>query len=442
MKLFFVLIIFLTLNNCSFDNKTGIWKNENNNFKEDKKIFKDFKKITIFEDSFNELISLDEKIKIKFSNPTNNLDWKDSLYNFNNNQKNFGYNDNNRLVLKSKKLTKHHINKYILYNNNEVILNDYKGNIIIYSINEKKIINKFNFYKKKYKNLEKKINLIIEKNILYVSDNLGYLYAFNYMTSEVIWAKNYKVPFRSNLKIIDDKLIASNQNNNLYFFDKNNGEMIKFIPTEETIVKNQFVNNLSITDEKNLLFLNTYGSLYLVDTDTTKLIWFINLNQSTDINPSNLFVGQEVVNYGNKILVSSNNRTLILDKNSGSIIKKFEFAALVRPIINRNYALFISKNNLLICVDLNTNKILYSSSIDAQISNFLNIKKKESIIKSFSLINDEILIFLKNSYVLSFNNNGVIKSVRKLPSKLNSFPIFIDNSMYYLNNKKKLIVLN
>ena len=306
----------------------------------------------------------------------------------------------------------------------------------------KKIITRFNFYKKKYKNIEKKINFIIDKNIIYVSDNIGYLYALNYITSEVIWAKNYKVPFRANLKIINDKLIASNQNNNLYFFNKYNGEMIKFIPTEETIVKNQFVNNLSITDEKNILFLNTYGSLYLVDTDTMKLIWFINLNQSSDINPSNLFIGQEVVNYKNKIIVSTNNRTLILDKNSESIIKKFEFAALIRPIINRNYALFISKNNLLICVDLSTNKILYSSNIDVQISNFLNIKKKVSIIKSFSLINNEILIFLNNSYVLNFNNKGVIKSVKKLPFKLNSFPIFIDKSMYYLNNKKKLIVLN
>ena len=28
---------------------------------------------------------------------------------------------------------------------------------------------------------------------------------------KVIWAKNYKVPFRSNLKISEDKLLASNQ---------------------------------------------------------------------------------------------------------------------------------------------------------------------------------------------------------------------------------------
>ena len=46
MRLFFVLLISLILSNCSFDKKSGIWKNENNvNLKKDKKIFKDFKEI-------------------------------------------------------------------------------------------------------------------------------------------------------------------------------------------------------------------------------------------------------------------------------------------------------------------------------------------------------------------------------------------------------------
>ena len=31
----------------------------------------------------------------------------------------------------------------------------------------------------------------------------------------MIWAKNFKVPFRSNLKILKNKLVASNQNNDL-----------------------------------------------------------------------------------------------------------------------------------------------------------------------------------------------------------------------------------
>ena len=54
MRLFFVLLISLILSNCSFDKKSGIWKNENNvNLKKDKKIFKDFKEINTSSKKFN-----------------------------------------------------------------------------------------------------------------------------------------------------------------------------------------------------------------------------------------------------------------------------------------------------------------------------------------------------------------------------------------------------
>ena len=47
MKLFFVLSLILLFNNCSFDNKTGIWKNEEIIIKadnKDKTFLKDLKK--------------------------------------------------------------------------------------------------------------------------------------------------------------------------------------------------------------------------------------------------------------------------------------------------------------------------------------------------------------------------------------------------------------
>ncbi len=442
MKLFYSLIILFLLNNCSFDNKTGIWKNDKENLKKDDSLFKEFKTISTLKDSFNEIIILDKKNKIKISAPINNLEWNDIFYNFNNNLNNFKYENKNQIITISKKLSRSKINENILFSNNYLIANDEKGNIIIYSVQENKIIIKFNFYKKKIKNINKKINLIVEENVIYASDNIGYLYALNKKTGQLIWAKNYKVPFRSNLKIIDNKLITSSQNNDLYFFDKKNGDLIKFIPTEETVVKNQFINNLSVTGEKNLLFLNTYGSLYSIDVKTMKIIWFINLNQSTDINPSNLFMSNEIVNYSGKILIASNNNFFIIDKKTGSIERKFSFSTLMKPIINKNYVFLITKNNFLILLDLNTNKILYSSDIDNQISNFLDIKKKKSAIKSFMLINNEIFIFLKNSYLLSFQSSGMIKSIKKLPVKINSTPIIIDKFIYFLNNKNKLIVLS
>ena len=442
MKLFYSLIILFLLNNCSFDNKTGIWKDGKEDLKKSDNLFKEFKTISILKDSFNEIITLDNKKKIKISAPVNNFEWKDNFYNYNNNLNNFKYEDKNQIITISKKLSKSITNDNILFSNNSLIVNDEKGNIIIFSVQENKIIKKFNFYKKKIKNINKKINLIIEENIIYASDNIGYLYALNIKTGQLIWAKNYKVPFRSNLKVIDNKLITSSQNNDLYFFDKKNGELLKFIPTEETIIKNQFINNLSVTGEKNLLFLNTYGSLYSIDVRTMKITWFINLNRSTDINPSNLFMSNEIVNYSDKILITSSDNFFIINKKSGSIEKKFSFSSLIKPIINENYVFLITKNNFLILLDLNTNKILYSSDIDNQISNFLDIKKKKSVIKSFMLINNEIFFFLKNSYLLRFQSTGMIKSIKKLPAKLNSSPIIIDKFIYFLNNKNKLIVLS
>ena len=43
MKLLIFFIILILLQNCSFDNKTGIWKNEKSFSKKENDIFKDLK---------------------------------------------------------------------------------------------------------------------------------------------------------------------------------------------------------------------------------------------------------------------------------------------------------------------------------------------------------------------------------------------------------------
>ena len=238
-----------------------------------------------------------------------------------------------------------------------------------------------------------------------------------------------------------DKLAAANQNNNLYIIDKNSGDNLKLIPTEETIIKNNFINNLS-ADEENLYFLNTYGSLYSIEIDSKKINWFINLNQSIELNPSNLFFGNQIVIENNKLVVSSNNFTYILDSNNGSIIYKKNFSSLIKPIINNDYLFLISKNNLLISMNLRNGKILFSHDLNDEIANFLGSKKKVAKFKNIAFINDGLLIFLKNSYVLQLSINGKIQKVIKLPSKINTLPIFIKNQILFADSNNKITVMN
>ena len=439
MNFFYFIIIFFFFQHCSFDNKSGIWKNANNIEKEDK-VFKDFKKLSLETEIFDEIIP-NKNYQFRLSKSIKINDWKDVYYNASNNYSNFEYEGANKLSHKSKKISKSIISNYKLFEDDTVIISDQKGNLITYSIDKKRITNKFNFYKKKYKNITIKINFIIDNNIIYSSDNLGYLYAFDYKKNKILWAKNYKIPFRSNLKISGSKLIAANQNNNLFFFDKFSGDTIKLIPTEETVIKNQFINNLSLS-RKNLFFLNTYGSLYSINLENLRINWVVNLNRSTDLNPNNLFSGNEVVHYKNNIIISSKELTYVLDEVTGGVLLKKNFKPILKPIIVDNYLFLITENNLLISIDLSDNKIIYSYDINTKISEFLSVKKKQVYFKSFSILNDKIFVFLKNSYLLIFNISGDLEEVRKLPAKLNTSPIFIDSKILYISKKNKLIVIN
>ena len=257
-----------------------------------------------------------------------------------------------------------------------------------------------------------------------------------------MWAKNYKIPFRSNLKIIDNKLIASNQNNIIYFLNKKNGNILKLIPTEETIVKNNFINNFS-SDGRLTFFLNTYGSLYAINNQNLNIIWFINLNRSLDLNPSNLFLGNQVISDKNKVVVSSNYFTYVLNSNNGSIIYKKNFSSKLKPLIYKDHLFSITKNNLLIATDLNSGEIVYSYNINKKIADFLNLKKHKTVdFKNFMIINNKIFIFLRNSYVLKFKITGDIEEIVKLPSKFNTHPIIVDKSLLIVDLKNRVTVID
>ena len=93
-------------------------------------------------------------------------------------------------------------------------------------------------------------------------------------------------------------------------------------------------------------------------------------------------------------------------------------------------------------MNLNNGKIIYSQNINKKLFEFLDEKEKKISFKSIFISNDDLLIFLKNSSVVSFTIDGQIKGVKKLPSKLSIGPIFIDNKMLYLSSRNKIYIIN
>ena len=393
MKLFYVVLIILFYSHCSFDSKTGIWNNEKQATLKEKKIFKDFKSISSSREQFNKEINFDKNYNLKENSLISNTDWKDVYYAENNNFKNFNYINQNKKIFKSKKVSAYKTSEHILFSDNNIITSDIKGNIIVFSVKENKKIFRYNFYKKKYRKNNKVLNLAVENNTIYISDNLGFIYALDIEERKILWAKNYKIPFRSNIKISSNKIILANQNNSIYFINKNDGEILSTIPTEESIIKDEFINNFSIYKD-TLLFLNTYGSLYSLNIKSMRINWYINLNQSINISPSNLFKSNQIIISKNKVFVPTNENFYVLNLENGSIVFKKNFSSILKPLVLNDIFMTID-NDLLIATETSTGKVIFFYDINKKISDYLNSKKEKVEFKSLMIADSKIFIFLK-----------------------------------------------
>ena len=223
--------------------------------------------------------------------------------------------------------------------------------------------------------------------------------------------------------------------------DKKNGDILREFPTEEVLVKNNYENNL-VSNGKNLFFLNTFGTVYSIDLNNLKINWFINVNTFLNQNLSNLFYAKTIKVLNNKLVILTNSNLNILDATNGSILFQKPISGKTQTLITEKYIFLVNNNNLLISIDFNTGKIIYSYEITSKISEFLNTKKNKINIKSIYIINNELYIYLHNSYIVKFNLYGEISDIQKLSIKIKSNPIFIKKSMLYLDNKNRLVILD
>ena len=452
MKSLFSILVMLSITSCSFDNKTGIWKDASNtsfetedtilteNNETQRRVENVFTKNQIFNEEKNRLnnskLDLDLPIRIE--------DWSETYANSKNNISNILYSGDRTLLSKTSKLSNLHQNKDVIFYQNNLISYDHKGRIFIYSLDQKKKIFEYNFYKKKFKNFKKKIFLIINDNILYAADNLGYLYAINLEYKSLEWAKNYGIPFRSNLKFSKDSIFLANQDNVIYAVYKKNGEKNWQFATTPTFLKSDFKNNFAVDKiNHNLFFLNTSGELYSINYLNQNINWVVNFKERSMTGDMDLFLSFPIIIKKNNLIISTENSILSYDSINANKIWGFIIKPILKPVVTKNHTYAITANNLLICIDNITGKITWSKNIYNELSK-MKIKKKIEKFNDLKIVNKKINLYSQNGYLLSFNSKtGNLASFNQISKKgISSEIFFIKNQMFLIDNKNRLISLN
>jgi len=442
---------------CSFDNKTGIWQDASNIPVEnqDTKSIENNNSKNKYEDIFvRTQIYSEEKESLNTDNfeidaPFKNINWLQQFGTSTNNISNSSYSGNKMLLSRSSKLSrfssaKNQSNTNIIFYEDNLISYDHKGTIFIYSLNLKKKIFKYNFYKKNFKDFEKKIYLIISEDTLYAADNLGYLYAINLNNKSLIWAKNYGIPFRSNLKIVNTQIFLGNQDNVIYSINTKTGDKNWQFATNLTFLKSDFENSIAL-DEANdsFLFLNTSGELYSFNYLQQNINWVLNFKNSALAGDTDLFLSQPIVIKNNNLIVSTEKTILAFNTIAGSRNWTFPAGLALKPVLTKNYAYAVTKNDFLLCLDIKTGEIMWSKNIYKNLKG-RKIKKKIGKFYDFKIVNKELSIFSKNGYLLSFNHsNGNLDYLKKISKNgISSEVIFLKDNMFLIDNDNKLLKYN
>ncbi len=452
----FILIFIIFTYGCSFDNKTGIWKDASefpvysgvNNTIEDQtdnqyeQVFSNKK--TFYEEKNNE-----DNIKLTLDAAQKNTNWQQEFGNNYNNISNYSYSNNKVLTYKSKRLSKlshkhNHINNHFIFKEDKIISYDHKGTIFIFSITENKKIFEFNFYQKKFKNYLKELYMALDNGNLYVADNLGYMYVVNIEKNNIKWAKNFGIPFRSNIKILDNQIFLANQDNILYSVNTINGNINWQFSSNIILLKSEFKNNIALDEtEDNLLFLNTAGQLYSLNYISQRINWVLNFKSPTVSTETNLFLSYPIAIKNNNLIVSTENGLSNYDVITGERKWSFSLDPFIKPIVTNYYVFSFTKNNLLVCNDVKTGDVLWSKNIFNEVNNEKKINKIGKII-SLNIADGDINLFSSEGYILSFTyENGNLKYFEKLSNNgISSQIIYANDEMYLFDNRNKLLKFN
>ncbi len=432
-KIIFISLIFITISNCSFDTRSGIWTNN---------------------EEIKKIVSNENKIKILFEEKTvNNKEFNNNYLlktplNLNKNYNSFSSNNAGPqfIVDTLKKKSKYKFSKIryfdffdpeLIFENSNLIFFDKKGTIIKFNDTSKIIWTK-NHYSKEEKKLLPILNFSSKNNLLVVTDNLANYYILNLKSGELIWKKNHKAIFVSEIKIDKDRFYVIDSNNKLNCFSLSNGSKIWEFDTDYDLIRSQKKVSI-IYDNTSVYFNNTRGDIYSLNKENGNLIWVTSSIQGSDNFQSFLLKNSNLVLDENNLYFSNNKNTFFsLDKNTGIIEWTQNINSDLTPVISQDIIFSISSDGYLFIIEKNTGNIIRITDIFKG----TKFRKKNITMSGFTVGTNKIYLSLNTGKILQIDiSSGKMSSIMKISNGKISKP-FINEGKMFIVKENSIIKLN
>ena len=439
-------LIFILLNNCSFDNKTGIWgdsekeKRKISELEKKQKQILDVEKIYSSDEIYLKEVPLTKNISL--SKPKKNLSWKMSSLNHQNFLGNIYLSGIDNIFLKKKigkdKFSESKVITSLLVFKNNIILSDDTGTI--FNISQSGKINwKKNIYKKIYKKIYKNLVFSIYKNNIYIADNIGFIYVISLDTGKLLWIKNYNIPLRSNIKIFDNKIYLIDQDNRILCLSIKDGTKIWDILSISSFIKSQNLLSLAVSKKGDLVAITSSSDLFKVEGNSGNFSWVSNTFGSMLADATDFFKSSQVVITDDEVIISAGPSIFSYNLNIGSITWENELSSIGTPIIDGENIFFVTENGYFVIMNRDTGKIISSTNI----LKILKKKKQKTKITGFIMGSGKVYSVTLNGYlIVSSAISGKVENFKKIGNPIISAPIISNGKLYILTKNSRIIGFN
>ena len=344
------------------------------------------------------------------------------------------YKVNNYKFKKIKNFSKFEPN--IIFEKNNIFFFQKKGSIIKLN-SENEIIWEINNYSKQEKKLGPLLTFGSNNDTIVVTDNLSKYYAINKLTGEIIWTKINTSPLNSEIKIINDKFFAIDQENIIYCYSLKDGKKIWSYKTDNFFIKTRKKLSIIINDNK-IVFNNSVGDITALDIKNGSLIWQMP-TQNNQIYADTITLSTSSLVSEQEYIIFSNNKNEFysLDLGNGFLNWKQKINSDIRPVVTEKIIFTVSTDGFLFLIDVRNGNIIKSQDL------LINIKKR-NLIKpvGISLGVDKIFVTFDNGLLLiaELKNGKIIKSI-KIDNQKISEP-FVFNKKLFVIKDNSIIELN
>ena len=324
-------------------------------------------------------------------------------------------------------------NIYLLSSNGNVTSIDKEN----FKINWKKKIFSDNFDFSNLGSIVVKLN----KDILYLHNGGDLIVGLNKKNGEIIWKFKNQFPFRGNITIKDDYLLANDYNDNLIVFLENKLIWKKKLGQSENVI---FTTIRPLVHKNKIINPAFNGLFHVLNISDGKLIFsdYLQPNKKmAKIYRNNDIIANPIIS-NNKIYIISHSGTLAsYDLNSLKLLWSVQIGSANTPIKSGNSLFLIDNNNILYAINASDGKIKWMKQLDSNIEKGFYFKdiKKINFMGPF-LIDDKLTLFSNNGYLNLINPfNGELIESRDF-DLLGTEPIFLENKLIILTSDGELKV--